>query len=95
MLDLAKDITSLSHFKRNTAEVLEQLKATARPVVLTINGKAEAVVQDAAAYQKLLDLVEKADMLDVLSRSHADIDAGRTSPARKAIAALGTGKKKR
>jgi prevent-host-death family protein len=66
MLDLAKDIQSLSHFKRNTAQVMKQMKKSGNPVVLTVNGKAEVVVQDAAAYQRLLALAEKAEMMESL-----------------------------
>ena len=54
MLDIANDIRSLSDFKRNTSELLDRLKKTGNPLVLTINGKAEVVVQDAEAYQELL-----------------------------------------
>ena len=32
---------------------MKQLKKTRRPVVLTVNGKAAAVTQDAEAYQRL------------------------------------------
>ena len=55
MLDLANDIRSLSDFKRNTVDLLDRLRKTGHPLVLTINGKAEVVVQDARAYQALLD----------------------------------------
>lgn len=51
MLDLANDIRSLSDFKRNTVDLLDRLRKTGHPLVLTINGKAELVVQDATAYQ--------------------------------------------
>src|SRR5271168_2133867 len=60
MLNLERGIDSLTNFKRQTAEYLERLHKTGEPVVLTINGKAQVVVQDAAAYQKLLDAAAKA-----------------------------------
>jgi PHD/YefM family antitoxin component YafN of YafNO toxin-antitoxin module len=66
MIDLNRDINSLSNFKRNTPEFLRQLKETGRPVVLTINGKAELVVQDSASYQKLLELAERAERLETI-----------------------------
>lgn len=50
MLDLNNDIHSLSNFKRNTAKFLRQLRETGHPIVLTINGKAELVVQDTTSY---------------------------------------------
>ena len=45
MLNLAKGIDSLTNFKRQTAEYLARLHKTGEPVVLTVNGKAEVVVQ--------------------------------------------------
>ncbi len=88
MFDLANDIQSLSHFKRNTPAVLERLKESGHPMVLTVNGKAEVVVQDAAAYQRLMDLARKAEMLEFLRQSCEDIDAGRTEPAVPALERL-------
>ena len=79
MLDLANDIRSLSDFKRNTVELLDRLRETGHPLVLTINGKAEVIVQDAAAYQALLDRVET---IEGIQRGLADVKAGRTKPAR-------------
>ena len=79
-LDIANDIRSLSDFKRNTSELLDRLKKTGNPLVLTINGKAEIVVQDAEAYQELLDRVET---IEGIQRGLADVKAGRTKPARE------------
>jgi len=93
MLDIATDIRSLSHFKRNTAAVMKQMKKSGHPVVLTVNGKAEVVVQDAAAYQRLLILAEKAEMIGFLREAKADADAGRTVPAREFLESLGQKKK--
>jgi prevent-host-death family protein len=80
MLDLANDIRSLSDFKRNTTELLDRIRKTGNPLVLTINGRAEVVVQDAEAYQQLLDRVET---VEALQRGLADVKAGRTKPARE------------
>ena len=78
MLDLANDIRSLSDFKRNTVDLLDRLRKTGHPLVLTVNGKAELVVQDAEAYQALLDRVEA---IEGIQRGLADVKAGRTSSA--------------
>ena len=59
-MDLTRDIDSLTHFKRNTTEVIKQLKATGEPMVLTVNGKAEIVIQDAASYQRMLEFIDRA-----------------------------------
>ncbi|HTS35388.1 MAG TPA: type II toxin-antitoxin system Phd/YefM family antitoxin [Candidatus Solibacter sp.] len=61
MLDLTQDIQALTTFRRRSAEFLKQLRKSKRPVVLTVNGKAAAVVQDAEAYQRLLDIAAAAD----------------------------------
>lgn len=85
MLDLANDIRSLSDFKRNTVDLLDRIRKTGNPMVLTINGKAELVVQDAEAYQALLDRVET---LEGIRRGVADVKAGRTKPAQQVFARL-------
>ena len=72
---------------------MKRMKRTGNPVVLTINGKAEVVVQEAAAYQRLRELADKAEMLEFLGESKADADAGRAVPAREFLESLG--KKKR
>lgn len=80
-MNIPRDIHSLSNFKRNTPDFLRQLKETGQPVVLTINGKAELVVQDAASYQHLLDLAERTERRDALRASVEDMRAGKTTPA--------------
>ena len=52
-----QDIRSLTEFQRHTKAHLKRLKATRRPTVLTVNGKAELVVQDAAAFEEMLDAI--------------------------------------
>jgi prevent-host-death family protein len=54
-----QDIGSLTDFSRNTKARLKRLKRTGRPELLTVNGKAEVVVQSASAYQHLLESLEK------------------------------------
>ena len=45
MLDLRKDIQSLTTFRRRSGDFMKQLRKSKRPVVLTVNGKAAAIVQ--------------------------------------------------
>lgn len=78
MLDLRRDINSLSNFKRNTPQFIQQMKETGEPVVLTINGRAEIVVQDAEAYQKLLAEVDRLHTLEAIKRGLNDVEEGRT-----------------
>jgi len=88
MLDLTNDIDSLSEFKRHTPEFIKRLKAEGRPVVLTVNGKAEVVVQDAASYQKLVEIAERVERMDALRASLEDMKAGRVSPAEDMLAEM-------
>jgi prevent-host-death family protein len=83
MLDIGKDIHSLSEFERNTSEFLDQMRDSGHPLVLTINGKAEIVVQDAASYQKLIDRVDELEALEGVKRGLADVKAGRATPLKK------------
>jgi prevent-host-death family protein len=88
MLDITKDIQSLTTFRRRSGDFMKQLKKSKRPVVLTVKGKAEAVVQDAAAYQRLLDLAARADVREAIRQGRDDIARGRTRPAREVFAEI-------
>ncbi|NET01719.1 MAG: type II toxin-antitoxin system Phd/YefM family antitoxin [Sphaerospermopsis sp. SIO1G1] len=63
MINLSQDIQSLSTFKRNTNQLINQIKETCNTLILTINGKAELVVQDAASYQKNLDYIKQLETM--------------------------------
>lgn len=52
------DIYSLSDFQRNARSLIEQVTETKRPIVLTLNGRAEVVIQDAEAYQMMVDQLQ-------------------------------------
>lgn len=80
MLDLKRDIDSLSNFKRNTPDFIRQMKETGAPVVLTVNGKAEIVVQDAEAYQNLLEQAERLQAIEGIKRGLKDVAEGRALP---------------
>jgi prevent-host-death family protein len=81
MLDITKDIQSITTFRRLSGKFLKQLKKSKRPVVLTVNGKAAVVVQDAETYQRLLDIAAGANAEEGL-RQGLD-DAASVAPARQ------------
>jgi len=83
MLDITNDIQSLTTFRRRSGDFIKQLKKTKRPVVLTVKGKAAAVVQDAAAYQRLLDIAAQADVHEGIRQGLDDVAKGRVRPARE------------
>jgi len=81
MLDITKDIQSLTTFRRRSGDFMKQLKKSKRPVVLTVKGKAAAIVQDAEAYQRLLDIAARADSDEGIRQGLDDVAHGRTRPA--------------
>jgi prevent-host-death family protein len=83
-----EDIQSLTDFKRNTTGYLKKMKKSRSPVVLTVNGRAEVVVQNARAYQQLLDRVERAETVAAIRKSIEDFERGKFRPARKALEEL-------
>jgi prevent-host-death family protein len=83
MLDLTQDIQSLTTFRRRSAEFLKQLRKSKRPVVLTVKGKAAAIVQDAEAYQRLLDIAASADPREGIRQGLEQSRKGQGQPARE------------
>ncbi len=82
MLDFTKDIQSLTTFRRRSGDFMKQLRKTRRPMVLTVKGKAAAIVQDAEAYQRLLDIAARADAREGIRQGLDDVKRGSTRPAR-------------
>jgi prevent-host-death family protein len=72
---------SLSTFKRDSNKVMRQMKKTKEPVVLTINGKAAGVVQDAEGYQSLLDSKDRSETIEVLRRRLASLSGKKARTA--------------
>lgn len=83
MLDITKDIQSLTTFRRRSGDFMKQLKKSKRPVVLTVKGKAAAVVQDAEAYQRLLDIAASADAEEGIRQGLENAKEEKLRPARE------------
>ena len=77
MIDLTQDIHSMTTFKRNSSGLMKRIKKTGRPLVLTVKGKAEAVVLDAAAYREVAD---RLDAIASIRRGVAQAKKGRGRP---------------
>ena len=80
-MKLERDIQSLSTFKRDTAKFVRQMKKSKAPVVLTVNGKAEIVVQDAASYQKLLEVKDRMEAIEGIKRGLESLRRNAGMPA--------------
>jgi PHD/YefM family antitoxin component YafN of YafNO toxin-antitoxin module len=88
MLDLSRDINSLSNFKRNTADFIDRLKATKSPLVLTINGVSELVVQSAEGYQQLLERIEYLETTAEIRQGLNELAEGQAVAAIPVLEAL-------
>jgi len=86
MLNIATDIQSLTTFRRSSGDFMKHLRKSKRPMVLTVNGKAAAVVQDAEAYQRLLDIAARADAEEGIRQGLEDARKGKLRPIREFFA---------
>jgi PHD/YefM family antitoxin component YafN of YafNO toxin-antitoxin module len=50
-----KNIHSLTEFKHNANVYVEQVRNSLSPLVLTVNGEAAVILQDAAGFQAMVD----------------------------------------
>jgi hypothetical protein len=82
------DRHTLSDFHRNARNRIEHLRKTGRPEILTVDGRAELVVQHAEAYQRLLDLVANAGAIIGTERGLQGMYEGTGEDADEAFAAL-------
>ena len=89
-LSITKDIRSITDLKRNTNSVLEQINKTKRPIVLTVNGKAEAVLLSAEEYEKIANAF---NLLKLLVPAEEDINNNRYKEARAFFKEFKRGKK--
>ncbi len=89
MIDI-KDIHPLTDFQRNTKEFVRQMKENKNPLVLTVNGRAEVVVQAAEAYQEMQERLERAEALQGIQRGLSEFEQGQGRPAREALEELRT-----
>lgn len=72
-----EDIRPISYVKANAAEVLDQVNETQRPVYITQNGAARAVLLDPASYE----IMKKAfGILKLLAQGERDIVEGKVTP---------------
>jgi len=80
-LDITREVQSLTTFRRRSADIIRKLKKSRRPVLLTVKGRVTAIVQDAEAYQHLLDLAARADAKEGIRQGIEDARKGRVRPA--------------
>jgi prevent-host-death family protein len=78
-------VKPISYLKANAAEVLEHLNVAREPMVITQNGEARAVIQDAASYQ---ETQETLALLKLLALGNREVEAGRVKPVGEVVERL-------
>ena len=83
MIDL-REVRSVTEFQRNVKEYVGRLKKQKAPLVLTVNGRAELVVQNAGSYQKLMDRLERAETIAAIRQGVKQFERGEGIPLEQA-----------
>ena len=74
-MNIANDIKPVTYLKSRAADLLRQINETHRPVIITQNGEARAVLQDPQSYENMRNAL---GLLKLISAGEADIREGRT-----------------
>lgn len=72
----SRDIQPVTEFRANAAQVIEQVRATGAPVILTQHGRSAAVLLDVEAYEAM---IEELELLRDVRTAEAEIAAGKGS----------------
>jgi len=83
MIDL-REVRSVTEFQRDLKGYVGRLKEKKTPLVLTVNGRAELIVQDADSYQELLDRLERAETVAAIREGMKQFERGEGIPLRQA-----------
>jgi prevent-host-death family protein len=75
MIDL-REVQSVTEFQRNLKGYVARLKQKKTPLVLTVNGRAELIVQDAESYQHLLERLERAETVAAIRQGMQQFGRG-------------------
>ncbi len=73
-LHVSKDLVPIASFKANASALVRQLKRRKRPFVITLNGRAAAVVLSPDEFDRLAD---EARFVTAVREGLADSEAGR------------------
>ena len=81
MMDLVRDLKPISYVKAHTTEIVEQVNRNQTPVVVTQSGEARAVILAVESYQKLINAINLAKLINLAEK---DIEKGRVVSHREA-----------
>jgi len=83
-----EDIHSLTDFQRNARAYIQHVTDTKDPIAITVNGKAEVVVQDAQSYQAMVDQLDRMKLIAAIREAEEDIAAGRVFTSEEVIGGI-------
>ena len=89
-ISATEDVWTVKDLKRNTRKILEKAHETGRPIILTVKGKADAVIMDARSYERHL---KAANLACLLRPAEEDMASGRTRPMRAFLKEFKNGRK--
>jgi len=81
-------IDSLTNFQKNAKTFVSRLEESKEPLVLTVNGKAKLVIQDADAYQSMLDELERNRFIEAVRQGLKESVHGLGRPAEEVYAEM-------
>lgn len=84
-MNVMQNIQPISFLKTNTSDVVKQVQETREPVLITVNGKVQAVIQDPLSYQKMHD---QLTMLRILAHGQKQIEHGKVTDHEDLFAAF-------
>ncbi len=87
-LSIIEDFKSISDLKKKTREIFEQIHRTGRPVIITVNGKPDAVLLDVSVFERKLRVLNLGALL---AEAEVDVKKKRTRPARNFLRELKRG----
>jgi len=73
----AGQVRPISYLKANAAEILQDLATGRKPLMITQNGEAKAVMQDVASYE---ETQETLALLKILALGNREIEKGKVKP---------------
>jgi prevent-host-death family protein len=85
MINIQEGIRSLTEFKQNSTEILNYIKRTHTPTILTVNGRTEAVLLDAKSYQEMVDKIEMMESARKIEAALVEMENSKGIPAKEAF----------
>jgi len=81
----SRQIKPISYLKAHAADVLQELKEQRKPLIITQNGEAKAVLQDVASYE---ETQETLALLKILALGNQQFEKGEVTPVREVVKRL-------